>query len=104
MESFRQQLRDHIPIFSQIEDVSLDSLGQQIVGYVDQLLRHNESLKNEIQVHKQQLGNQALDLSKIISDHVFFKNIDRPSSADSSKRIFGRQSQDKQIREVSQTF
>ncbi len=73
----------------QTENLSLDSIGQQITNYLyqlnsqrDNLIQQNDSLRDEIRVHKQ-------------------GSVERPSSADGGRRMFRRLSQDKQIREVS---
>jgi hypothetical protein len=63
IESFRQKLQDRILPLNQMENSSLDFIAQQILNYLDHLnnqqenlLRHNDLLKEEIQLQKQQLG------------------------------------------------
>ena len=89
VESFTQNLQQQIPTLNPAENPSLDSIGQQIVNYLNQLnsvrdslVQQNDSLRDEIRAQKQ-------------------ASIERPSSADGGRRGFRRLSQDKQIREVS---
>ena len=66
IESFRQKLQHKIPLFNQMEDASLDLFAQHIIHHLDQLnierdnlMRHIDSLKDEIRLQKQQLGNNT---------------------------------------------
>ncbi|CAF3509774.1 unnamed protein product, partial [Rotaria sp. Silwood2] len=54
-----QKLQEQIPSLNQIENFSLDFIAQQIINYLDELniqrdnlMRYNDSLKDEIQLHK----------------------------------------------------
>jgi hypothetical protein len=106
IESFRQKLQEQIPSFNQIENPSLDFIAQEIFNYLEQLttqrdslIRQNDLLTEEIQLQKQQLG-KIICSNRIKQCLIIFSNIERPGSADSGKRMFRRQSQDKYIQEV----
>ena len=78
IESFRQKLQEQIPIFNQMENASLDFIAQQIINYLDQLniqrdnlIHHNDLLKDEIRLQKQQLGNNTFKIHKLISNYNF---------------------------------
>jgi hypothetical protein len=67
MESFRQKLQEYIPSFDHIENSSLDSVAQQMINYLDQLniqrddlMRQIDTLTNEVQLQKRQLGKRSL--------------------------------------------
>lgn len=78
IESFRQKLQQKIPLFNQMEDASLDLFAQHIIHHLDQLnierdnlMRHIDSLKDEIRLQKQQLGNNTFKIHKLMSNYNF---------------------------------
>ncbi|UJR33572.1 hypothetical protein I4U23_021010 [Adineta vaga] len=87
IETLKQKLQEQIPSLQSMENTSLDFIGQHIMSYFsqlndqrDNLMRHNDLLKDEIQLQKQQL--------------------ERPGSTESEKRMQQRRSYDRNIREV----
>ncbi|CAF3671069.1 unnamed protein product [Adineta steineri] len=63
IESFRQKFQEQIPSLNQMENTSLDFIAQEIGNHLNQLniqhdnlMHHMNTLKDEIQVQKQQLG------------------------------------------------
>lgn len=66
IESLSQKLKQKLPTFNCIENSSLDVITEQLMDYFDQsnaqqdnLMRHNDILKDEIRSLKQQLGNNS---------------------------------------------
>ncbi|CAF2189339.1 unnamed protein product, partial [Rotaria magnacalcarata] len=86
IESLRKKLQDQIPSLNEIDNASLEYLSQQIIHHLDHLyaerddlIRHNDLLKDEIRIQKQQL--------------------ERPRSTEPTQRIFHKRSPHKNISE-----
>ncbi|CAF1066100.1 unnamed protein product [Adineta ricciae] len=86
-ESFKQKLQQQIPVLQTLDNTSLDLIGQQVMNYLDQLneqrdnlIKHNDLLKEEIQLQKQHL--------------------ERLGSPDTDSRKSQRRSYDRNVREA----
>ena len=109
VEAFRQRLGPQIPALDQTENATLDFMAQQILIQLNELhiegenlRRHIDHLKEEVQVHKQKIGNIFGTYIAIVACHA--TRLDRSASVESEKRPISRASQERQLREVRLTL
>ncbi|CAF5137238.1 unnamed protein product, partial [Rotaria magnacalcarata] len=104
IESLRKKLQDQIPSLNEIDNASLEYLSQQIIHHLDHLyaerddlIRHNDLLKDEIRIQKQQLGNRLFTHES--RELIKYFDIERPRSTEPTQRIFHKRSPHKNISE-----